>query len=611
MLQPNERDALEQAITLAQNAITRMVTIISSLSSKRELINQLFSMQIPNIQPATLNTIETLSSYVPRLTSIAEKLCIITSVEDDIPDVFKKFLQNEFVSFDWNTLSLANESIKTAILAFMQRQVSDKLIISPTDTNTIRWIRQLPHNYHEHVTNFERKFAQFQIFNKIKWINNNIVMIGANGSGKSTFARQLKGKISSNVSILSAQHLLIYRKADSIPTGKNEIAKIQSFQKSNKLSSDSDFSNLIGNDMNQLITALIAEHTDRAYEHFDGAPKKESFLNKVVSIWAELLEHRELLIERGFLSVKPSTTPKYDFNNLSDGEKAVFYYIGHVLLVEQDSYIVIDEPENHLNLAICNKLWDKLENERPDCKFIYLTHNLDFAVSRTNTTVIWNKQFTAPDIWDFEIIESDDTMPDTLLMEVLGSRKNICFCEGKDKSYLDYKLYSVLFPEYTIIPVGGHLDVINYTNAYNKSSVCVNRAIGIIDGDCHLDAQIAKWQQHQVYTIPINEIENLLCDPLILEKATSTFMSGDNAVQNFYNEFWTQLERKKNMQTVWYINNILNNRFKDHFLHEKSDLEILKTELQQITSTEEIDSEYEARLHTLTISLRHVTLKEL
>ena len=50
------------------------------------------------------------------------------------------------------------------------------------------------------------------------------------------------------------------------------------------------------------------------------------------------------------------------------------------------------------------------------------------------------------------------------------------------------------------------------------------------------------------------------------------------------------------MQTVWYINNILNNRFKDHFLHEKSDLEILKTELQQITSTEEIDSEYEARL---------------
>ena len=187
------------------------------------------------------------------------------------------------------------------------------------------------------------------------------------------------------------------------------------------------------------------------------------------------------------------------------------------MLVEPNSYIIVDEPENHLHMAICSKLWDKLEQIRSDCKFIYLTHNLDFAASRTNTTLIWNKKFTPPDIWDFQIIESDETLPDTLLMEVLGSRKKICFCEGKDRSCLDYKLYSILFPEYTVIPVGGHLDVISYTNACNKSKFPSNKAIGIIDGDCHKPEQISKWKEQNIYTIPINEIENILCDSVIIE----------------------------------------------------------------------------------------------
>lgn len=101
----------------------------------------------------------------------------------------------------------------------------------------------------------------------------------------------------------------------------------------------------------------------------------------------------------------------------------------------------------------------------------------------------------------------------------------------KDKSCLDYKLYSVLFPEYTVIPVGGHLDVINYTNAYNKSTVCANNSIGIIDGDCHKPEQVSKWQEQHIYTIPINEIENILCDPSIIKIASVTFMSGIEAIQ--------------------------------------------------------------------------------
>ena len=41
-------------------------------------------------------------------------------------------------------------------------------------------------------------------------------------------------------------------------------------------------------------------------------------------------------------------------------------------------------------------------------------------------------------------------------MELLGSRNDIIFCEGNDKTSYDSKLYTILFPKYTVIPVGGH-----------------------------------------------------------------------------------------------------------------------------------------------------------
>lgn len=41
-----------------------------------------------------------------------------------------------------------------------------------------------------------------------------------------------------------------------------------------------------------------------------------------------------------------------------------------------------------LILALCNLIWDKLEGERKDCTFVYLTHNVNFAVSRINAEII-------------------------------------------------------------------------------------------------------------------------------------------------------------------------------------------------------------------------------
>lgn len=307
-----------------------------------------------------------------------------------------------------------------------------------------------------------------------------------------------------------------------------------------------------------------------------------------------MIEHRTLKNDRTGLFVCGENIKTYDFNRLSDGEKAVFYYIAHILLAPLNSYIIIDEPENHLHLTICNKLWDELEKKRSDCKFIYLTHNLNFATTRSNSTILWNKKFIPPCNWDFEILPEDEIIPEILVMEIIGSRKNICFCESQNRSKLDYKLYSILFPEYTIIPAAGHRNVIDYVNAYNKTSSFVTQAIGIIDGDHHLQAQIDKWKEQKIYTLPINEIENILCDDVILQKAIDTFCAGENALTEFHNDFWKLLNDNEDSQATAYVNEYINNLFKENFLNEKQNIDLLISELQNITSTEKIQELYEA-----------------
>ena len=238
-----------------------------------------------------------------------------------------------------------------------------------------------------------------------------------------------------------------------------------------------------------------------------------------------------------------------------------------------------------------------METERQDCKFIYLTHNIDFAISRSDSTLIWNQEFIPPSNWKFEIIENNFNLPDKLLMELLGSRNNIIFCEGDDKTSYDFKLYTILFPEYTVIPVGGHLNVINYCKAYNsKNQILKNKAIGIIDGDCHEEVQINKWKKDGIYTLKINEIENLLCDDLILEKVKIRFALEDHQIEKFKSLVLIRLNASKSKQATWFVKTKINNMIKNNFLKEDEDITKLKSELKEICKKDYIDQIYNNRI---------------
>jgi len=57
-------------------------------------------------------------------------------------------------------------------------------------------------------------------------------------------------------------------------------------------------------------------------------------------------------------------------------------------------------------------LWAEIEKSRPDCLFVYLTHDVDFAAAQENAQRIWLKSFDG-EIWDWALIQPDQNLPMT------------------------------------------------------------------------------------------------------------------------------------------------------------------------------------------------------
>ena len=433
------------------------------------------------------------------------------------------------------------------------------------------------------------------------------MIIGANGSGKSTFSRDIKKILGTNVASISAQKVFVCKNTNYIPTGNKSIEQVNAFQADDKLFREDSIINKFDSDMQNLVNSFVADYYKCASSFYEAGKKEEqvtrleSKMDTAISIWNSIITHRILskTPDSHNLIVKYDGGQDYNFSNLSDGEKAVFYYIGHVIFAKENSYIIIDEPENHLHLSVISKLWDELEKIRTDCQFIYLTHNLDFAASRINAKKLWNKKFTPPAQWDIEPLPDDTELPEALLMQLLGSRKKILFCEGTNTS-LDYKLYTLLFKDYTIVPVQGHLEVINYTKSFNKiNKIHGNEAIGIIDGDYHSSEQIDTWEKESIFTIPVQEVENLLCDENLLKKAKRHFFSESADMGKTKTILFERLDKEAEKQAIVYTRDRVNDFFKQNMLKNNNCTDELISELNGLVNSLNIKSWYDERLDLL------------
>lgn len=441
----------------------------------------------------------------------------------------------------------------------------------------------------------KEKINAIALMDKIKNINDNIVLVGANGSGKSTYSKALSNVMSNNVSmnVLASQHYLRYTVMGEW-SETDAIEDLHQFQKNPKY----DIEDSYNIDLSKVINALLDQYYQTALDYYNGQDHRKSNLHRVIELWGLCFPNINIKIDRYRLYPEDKNGNKYDFNDLSDGEKTAFYYLAHVITSEENAYIIVDEPENHMNSGLCRNLWNLIERERPDCKFIYITHDLEFATTRLAATILWNKKFISSEEWDVIQIDGIEDLPQELIIEILGSKSKLLFCEGKNKSY-DKKLYSILYPNTTVIGVESHKNVIDYTSAYRKNTIFPMDAIGIIDRDWHDEKWIESIENKGIIVLKINEIENILCDEKVLLASIEWGGFEKDSIEKYFEVFWERFEERIPEQAKRYVIYQINSQLKNNLFNESSSLEQIVDKITNDMSVQKLNDKVNERTEEL------------
>lgn len=313
-----------------------------------------------------------------------------------------------------------------------------------------------------------------------------IVIIGANGSGKTRFGTDIENRYNQITHRISAQKSLSMPKEVSPKSFEranqeflygyyNENGPRNNLQYKISQRWGQNPNTYLLNDYDKLMVLLHTEEYEESIKFKSSyIPGQECIkpitkLDRIKTIWELVLPHRKLSIKAGSIETYSSIDPNvvYNASEMSDGERVIFYLIGEILSVPENSIIIIDEPEVHIHKSVIKVLWDQIENERNDCIFIYLTHDIEFAISRETSQRIWVKSYDGVK-WDYEILTTDNTLPDQLYLEILGSRKSVLFIEG-DESSIDNRLLSLVFNDYTVKPLGSCKKVLSVTKSFNEN----------------------------------------------------------------------------------------------------------------------------------------------
>lgn len=529
--------------------------------------------------------------------------------DSDYNDNFISYIEEEKDNIKVQFIGYKNENFKQNISKIKNNKVNyDKIEIknesvgygggrSPinSDEEILFSILYLENNMLHNLENLDNFINNLHILKDFSEINTNVVIIGSNGSGKSTLSRRLKiDNLNQSINIISSHHIL-HLTSDNfiIPRRANEFLDITTYQQGKKLVTEEepfdneDFLNSLHNLINYLLNLHHREKGDTLNQN-----EKETILEKVLKTCNKLLK-KDMVITNGIIACNDKNSNTYDFNQMSDGERQVFYFVASVLANENDGYIIVDEPENHLNSQVCKSLWDTLEDIKKDSTFVYITHDPKFATSRAKAKIVWSKSFKYPNRWEYKVLE-DNEIPEELLIEVLGSKENIIFCEGKSES-LDKQIYDSIFSEEKVMAVEGHLNVVNYTNVINNMSSLNLNAMGIIDSDGKTIEEIEKYEKNSIIALPFNEIEMLLLSEEVLKETKKYFkqFSEEIDIDSWKNEIFDICSQNEEKILMNILKARIDNKLSMQKIQTTSELSEIKHELTNLIESINVDEIYQ------------------
>ena len=389
------------------------------------------------------------------------------------------------------------------------------------------------------------KNLELKVSDKIKIPGTHpIVIIGPNGAGKTRLGAKLAQ--SNNAYWIGALRNLEMQ--TDIPMAAPEQAGNQVKSLSNTLKSSPW---TLSNELTWLMAKLLAEDSKSAMEYRNkslrtpGQTPVETNLIKLTEFWHHNFPHRKI----DLFSYRPTavsdlgtSTNPYPIAQMGDGERVALYLAAKVFDAPP-GLIIIDEPEVHFHSLLAKQYWNGLEKIRSDCRFVYITHDLHFALSRKSAQFMIIYKNESPQLVETEI-------PGDIIEQILGaasfsvSARRIVFCEGtrgSDKEEIPYDeiLYEAWFNDIdtAVIPVGSCDEVIKCVEVFNSNKAIVGaNAIGIIDRDYWPDDYFSNLSPN-IHVLKVHEVESLLCLPEVFYAVAKYLQIPNDQMLKKYNDF--------------------------------------------------------------------------
>lgn len=340
--------------------------------------------------------------------------------------------------------------------------------------------------------------------------NTPVIIIGPNGSGKTQLAVQIQG-------LNQARFINAIRDITTIGTAP--LTSLQDATNAAEAHQQRALSRYgqYGPEITHMLAKYKAEESAissrflSAHASDPNAQPDPVKLHQLTAFWQELFPGRSLDTATNNFSVTSDLGDNgaYGMAKMSDGERSAFYLAALVLDADQE-IIIIDEPELYFHTRLAVDFWNALEEAKPDQRFVYVTHDLSFALSRRDPKFLIKRTVTAPP----RLLKNNELPPELIkdlisagTMSIYATR--VVFCEGTT----DAKILSAWFADqYTaVMPVGGCGRVIRSTSAFNETKLLKGLvAIGVVDRDYSPDEYFDKLSS-SIHAIPFHEIEALLC----------------------------------------------------------------------------------------------------
>ncbi len=210
----------------------------------------------------------------------------------------------------------------------------------------------------------------------------------------------------------------------------------------------------------------------------------------------------------------------YTIDLLSDGERAGLLLICSALVQPTNSFLLIDEPERHLNPSISGPLISAIVRARPDIGYVLATHDLQLIEWLHPSRILHVRDsniISAPGSpveareYSISVLDSKGDIPEELRYALLGSRRALLLVEGTNTSE-DKVLYSLIYPDWNVVAKGGCDTIISSVSALEGNGAYHwLKVAGIVDRDGREQIEILALTGKGIFTLPVPTIENIFC----------------------------------------------------------------------------------------------------